>query len=482
MGVLVCIGILAGILFVKTFTFTSKQIQVNPAEIMSVDENKAARHLSDAIKFKTISHEDTKKIDYTQLVELREYLQKTYPLAHKNIKRAIISNYSLLYTWLGSDANAKPILLMGHMDVVPVESGTEKNWTYPPFDGKIADGFIWGRGAMDDKLCVLGLLEAAERLLQTGFNPKRTIYFAFGHNEEIGGEGGAQEIAALLKSRGVQLEYVLDEGLAIITKGIIPGLSAPLALIGIAEKGYLSVELSAQTEGGHSSTPPPHTSIGILANAIKKLEDNPVPGGIRGPAQKMFEYVGPEMQFHMKMAIANLWLFHPVVEKLLAENPASNAVMRTTTAVTMLNAGIKDNVIPQKARAVVNFRILPGDTVESVLAHVKKTINDAHIQVKPLFKGTEPSPVSSTENESFKTLQRTVKEIFPDSVVAPSLVLGATDSRHYQSIAQDVYRFVPMRLVKEDLSRVHGTNERIGIKNFAQIIQFYAQLMKNSQH
>ncbi len=473
---------LMAVVLVKTVTFTSKQIHAAAVQIENADEGKAARHLSDAVKFKTISYEDTKRIDYTQLVKLRDYLQKTYPLAHKNLKREIVSSYSLLYTWQGSDTALKPILLMGHMDVVPVEAGTEKNWMHTPFDGKIADGFIWGRGTMDDKLCVVGLLEAVESLLKFGFKPKRTIYLAFGHNEEIGGEGGAKKIAEILKSRNIQLDYVLDEGLAIITKGIIPGLSSPLALIGIAEKGYLSVELSVETEGGHSSTPPPHTSIGILASAVKKLEDNPVPGGIRGPAKKMFAYVGPEMQFHMKMAIANLWLFHPVVEKLLAENPASNAVMRTTTAVTMLNAGIKDNVIPQNARAVVNFRILPGDTVESILAHVKKTINNPLVKVKPLFSGTNPSPVSSTENESFKTLQKTVKEIFPDSVIAPSLVLGATDSRHYQNIANDVYRFVPMVVSPDDLARVHGTNERLAVKNFAQIIQFYAQLMRNSQH
>lgn len=477
-----CFVILAGILLVKTFTFTSKQIHAAAVKIKNADEGKTARHLSDAIKFKTVSYEDTKKIDYSQLVKLRDYLQKTYPLAHQNLKREIISKYSLLYTWHGSDALLKPVLLMGHMDVVPVEKGTEKNWTHAPFSGDIADGFIWGRGAMDDKLCVLGLLEAAEKLLQVGFKPKRTIYFAFGHNEEIGGEGGAQEIATLLKSRGVQLEYVLDEGMAIITKGIIPGLSRPLALVGIAEKGYMSVELSVQTEGGHSSTPPPHTSIGILADAIKKLEDSPVPGGIRGPAREMFKFVGPEMSLTMKTVMANLWLFHSVVEKLIATNPASNAVMRTTTAVTMINGGVKDNVIPAKARAVVNFRILPGDTVENVLAHVKNAIHDDRVKITPLHEKREASPVSSANSNSFKTLQQTIMEIFPDAVVAPSLVLGATDSRHYQNIANDVYRFVPMWLVTEDLARVHGTNERIGVKNFVQIVKFYMQLIRNSNH
>ncbi len=477
---MVCVAMLAGVLLVKTFTFTSKQIHAEAGKIENVDESKAVRHLSDAIKFKTISYEDTKKIDYSQLVKLCDYLQKTYPLTHKNLKREIISKYSLLYTWKGNDASLKPVLLMGHIDVVPIEKGTEKNWMYPPFSGDIADGFIYGRGAMDDKLCVLGLLEAAEKLLQAGFKPKRTIYFAFGHNEEIGGEGGARKIAEILKSRGVQLEYVLDEGLAIITKGIIPGLSRPLALVGIAEKGYLSVELSVQTEGGHSSTPPPHTSIGILASAIHELEAHPMPGGIRGPARDMFKFVGPEMSFAMKMVMANLWLFHPLVEKLLATNPASNAVMRTTTAVTIINGGVKDNVIPAKARAVVNFRILPGDTVESVLTHVKNVIHDKRVNVTPMHEKRGASSVSSVTSDSFKMLQKTIMEIFPNAVVAPSLVLGATDSRHYQNIADNVYRFVPMWLVTEDLARVHGTNERLSVKNFAQIIKFYAQLIKNS--
>jgi carboxypeptidase PM20D1 len=232
--------------------------------------------LAQALRFATISHEDPAQVDRAPFRELHRFLEESFPQVHHSLKREVIEEYSLLYTWQGTDASLAPALFAGHIDVVPVESGTETEWQYPPFEGCVEEGYIWGRGALDDKVAVLGLLEAAEALLARGFQPHRTIYLAFGHDEEVGGTYGAKRIAALLQQRGVRLEFALDEGLA-VTEGIIPKVSKPVAMVGIAEKGYLCLELSAESRGGHSSMPPSETAIGILSAAITRLERHPMP-------------------------------------------------------------------------------------------------------------------------------------------------------------------------------------------------------------
>ena len=369
---------------------------------------------------------------------------------------------------------------MAHIDVVPAEPETEGDWTCPPFEGRIAEGYIWGRGALDYKEAVLGILEAVETLLGEGFRPRRTVYLAFGHDEEVGGQGGAAQIADLLHSRGVELEFVLDEGLA-ITEGIAPNVAKPVALVGIAEKGCVSVELTVESEGGHSATPPEHTAIGLLSTAIHKLERRQLPARMEAPARQLFTHLAPEMSFAMRMVFANLWLLGGLVKRQLAAAPATNALIRTTTAATIIEAGVKENVLPVKARAVVNFRMLPGDSMASVLEHVRQTVDDPRVTVKLLGdRKSEPSFVSNTDSPSFKALVRTIRQVFPEVVVTPGLVLGATDSRHYARVSDNIYRFIPIWVRPGDLDRVHGTDERISIKDYEQVVRFYIQLIRNS--
>jgi len=333
---------------------------------------------------------------------------------------------------------------------------------------------------MDDKVSVLGILETVEMLLAEGFQPRRTIYLAFGHDEEVGGLNGAAKIVALLHSRGVQLEYVLEEGSA-IAEGVMPGVSAPVALAGIAEKGYVSLELTVEGQGGHSSMPPTHTAVGILSTAIHNLEKNQFPTGIEGVTRKMFEYVGPEMSFGKKMVFANLWLFGPLVGRLLAASPMTNALTRTTTAATVFEGGVKENVVPTKARAIVNFRILPGDSINSVIDHVRKAADDPRIKITPLSTLlSEPSSVSDTESAAFQLLQRTIRQVYPDVVVAPWLVVGGTDSRHYAKLSANIFRFIPMRIGPGDTQRFHGTDERISVEDYEQYVRFLIQLIRNS--
>ncbi len=483
-GTLLLVGLglvlLVCVVLLRTMRLTSKQVQAEPAIDVSLDGQKIAERLAQAIRFQTISHQDPAEFRGEEFVGLHEYLERTFPLVHAALTKEVVEEHSLLYKWKGQQEELKPILLMGHTDVVPVESGTESDWAHPPFEGRIAEGFVWGRGSMDNKNVVLGVLEAVETLLKEGFQPRQTVYLAFGHDEEIGGQGGAHRIAALLHSRGVELEYVIDEGLCVI-EGIMPNVSEPVALVGIAEKGYVSIELTAENEGGHSSMPPEHTAIGILSAAILKLERNQLPARMDGPARQLFGTLAPEMPFAMRIVFANLWLFGGLVKRQLAASPATNAMIRTTTAPTMLEAGVKENILPTTAKAIVNFRVLSGDSIASVIEHVRQAVADPRVEIKRLEGfGGEPSFVSDTDSPSFSALEHTIRQVFPKVIVAPGLVMGATDSRHYADLTQSIYRFTPMWLSQEDLDRVHGINERISIEGYERAVRFYMRLIRNS--
>jgi carboxypeptidase PM20D1 len=326
----------------------------------------------------------------------------------------------------------------------------------------------------------MGILEAVENLLAKGFQPQRTVYLAFGHDEEIGGARGAAKIAELLRSRGVELEYVLDEGLNIFT-GIIPGVTASVALIGVAEKGYLSLQLTVETAGGHSSAPPRRTAIGIISHAIQRLEARPFPSRLSGPTRQMLEFLGPEMAWYNKLALANLWLFGPLARKQLAASPLTNAAIRTTVAPTLFNAGVKDNVLPAKATAVINLRLAPGETIDGATAHVQVTIGDPNVKITPLPVQIEPSKISDIKSPSFAMLHQTIRETAPQSLVAPALLVAATDSRHYRALSGNIFRFLPIIRGAEDAKRIHGVDERISIEDYERCIRFYAQLIRNSQ-
>ena len=482
LGLAVLILALLCVLLVRTAGFTSRQMpqgSVPPANDFSVDRDVIAQHLAEAVQFQTISYQDPARFDEEVFLALHIHLEQTFPRVHSALIKEIIGNFSLLYTWKGRSEELKPILLMAHTDVVPIEPGTEENWDYPPFAGQIAEGFIWGRGAMDDKASVLGILEAVELLLEQGFQPERTVLLAFGHDEEAGGMDGASKIASLLRSRNVEPEYIIDEGLVII-EGMLSNVSEPVALVGVAEKGYLNVELSVEHRGGHSAMPPRHTSIGILSTAIHRLEQNPLPMRIQGPIKEMFDYTGPEMPMLTRMIFANLWLFRGLVKKQLAKSPETAVQCSTTTAVTMIEGGVKENVIPTQAKALVNFRILPGDTVQSIVEHVRKAIDNPQVKINPSERYLEPSPVSDSDSESFKIIHQTIRQIFPDVLVSPGLMIAGTDTKHYVPLTNNIYRFLPFRATSEDIARAHGTNERMSVENYEQIVKFYAQLILNS--
>jgi len=478
--VVICIAavivILAAALAIKTATFTSKQVAVDQKVSYPIDLDGAAGRLSGALKFKTVSSIDPSEVDYTEFAALQDYIGKSFPLVDSTLDKKVINGYGLLYIWKGSDSQKKPVLLAAHQDVVPAPT---EGWKHQPFSGVIAEGFVWGRGAIDDKGSLMSILESTEYLIKDGFKPSRTIYIAFGFDEEVGGQLGAAKIAEYFKAQGIEFDSIYDEGM-FVTQGEVPAVKPPVALIAVAEKGYLSLELVAESAGGSSSMPPDQTTVGILAAAIDKLQNNRFPTRMTGPAADLFEYLGPEMSFPYKMIFANMWLFGPVIEGELTSSPGTNATIRTTAAPTMFEGSQRDNVLPARAVATVNFRILPGDTMQSVTDRVKEVVNDPRVKIQPApVFANEPSPVSSTDAWSFKVLTRTVREVMPDVVVAPMISIGGTDCIHYIGLSPNIYRFLPERLYGDDLDMLHGMNERISIANYGEMINYYIQLVRN---
>ena len=469
--------VLLAVVAARTASYRAPEAPVPPSAAVPVDAGAAGR-LAGAVRIPTISHEDPAAFDAAAFSALHDYLRDAFPLAHRTLRREVVARHSLLFSWPGSDPALDPLLLMGHLDVVPVEPGSEASWEEEPFGGTISGGFVWGRGAIDNKATVVGTLEAVESLLREGFRPRRTVLLAFGHDEEVGGVNGARAIAALLRGRGVRLEMVLDEG-GVIGEGLLPGIEAPTALVGVAEKGFLTVELAARTEGGHSSLPPRQSAVGIVSAAVARLEASPMPARLDGPTRAMFDRVGPRLPLPERAIFANLWLTRPLVLRRLQESPTTNAMVRTTAAATMFRAGTKENVLPSSARAAVNFRIHPGDDIAGVLAHVRRVVDDRRVRVRPVGAfSAEPSRVSSADAGSFRALERAVRSVVPDAVVAPYLVVVVTDSRHFEDLARGVYRLLPLRLGPDDLPRMHGANERVSVDGYAQAIRVYRALIR----
>lgn len=479
LALVVVAAVVAAALVANTLRQGSRQVAWPALAPVPVDKAALADSMAAALRAKTVSGLVDPAGTAAQFEVLHAHLKSRYPLVHATLEREVVGSATLVYLWRGSDAAASPIALLAHQDVVPIAPGTETLWKQPPFGGVIEGGMVWGRGALDNKSNLIAQLEALEALIKSGFKPRRSIYLIFGHDEEVGGRNGALAVVSLLKQRGVMLEFALDEGMA-VTEGILPGVSRPIALIGLAEKGAVTLRLTATAAPGHSSMPPAPgaSAIGMLSAALTRLDQQRLPGGIRGVAAELFDVVAPELPFGQRLAMSNLWLLRPLVESMLAKGAATNALMRTTTALTIVNAGNKFNVLPGRAEAMVNFRILPGDTSESVLAFVKRVIADERIEVAVAETAFEPSRISSREAAGYRIVERAIREVFPDAVVAPGLTLQATDSRHFDPVAEQVYRFMPIRFKPEDLPRLHGTDERIAIDQLADMVRFYQRLLQ----
>ncbi len=474
----VAIALVLTYLLINAYNFKSKQITVEAAIPVKIDKS-AIQNFSKALQIKTVSPENTVDFDSVEFEKFNTFVSETYPLMDSLLEKKIFNSFSHLYHWPGTDASLKPIVMMGHLDVVPVIEKNLPEWKVAPFSGVIKNDTIWGRGAIDDKVGVIGIMEAVELLLRQNYTPKRSFYFAFGHDEEIGGPNGAVAMAEYLKEKGISAEFVMDEG-GVIADGLIPDITKEVALIGTAEKGYLTLNLAVKIEGGHSSMPGKETAIDVMSNAITKLKNNQLPPKITVPLQGFMEYLGPEMPFANKVVFANSSILEPLILNLYENSASGNALIRTTTSPTIFNSGIKDNIIPQRANATVNFRVLPETTIDDVITHVTNTIADDRITIEKTSSATEASKLSKTDSFGFITLNKTILQLFPEVLVSPNLVVGATDSRHYKDISDNIYRFSPIHLNDNTKKSFHGLNERLAVTDFYDAIQFYIQLIKNT--
>ena len=453
---------------------------VGEVEAITIDAAQAASRLARSVRLATISYASGAPIDTAAFRAFHALVATEFPRLHATLQRELIGGLSLLYTWQGSDASKAPVVLMGHMDVVPVPAANLAEWTHPPFGGVIADGYVWGRGTLDDKTTVLATLEAVERLIESGYVPPRTVYLMFGHDEENGGRFGARAIVDTLVARGVRPALVVDEG-GFLASGVIPGVEGRAAIVGIAEKGYVSFRLTASANGGHSSMPPSRTAVGALSRAVMALEANPFPASIDGPTRGMLEAMAPSASFGQRVALANLWLTASVVERAMLGSPLGAALLRTTTAPTMLEAGVKDNVLPPVAEAIVNFRIRPGETHESVLARVREIVNDSLISVDYMDSvRVNPSPVSSVDSPAYALVASTIRSLVPAEQlpVLPYLVMGGTDAKYWGAHTDKAFRFLPVPLGDGDQARIHGVNERIRVEDYGVAVGFFTRLLR----
>lgn len=469
---------LVAVLAVKTTLYKAPDyapVDAGTLPSVTVDVARVVENVSKSVTFETVSQNLKDPLSTVQFRGFLEWIETAYPGVHATMSREM-ANLTPIYKWEGKNPDTQPVLMTGHYDVVPAPVAELDRWEHAPFAGAVDADFVWGRGTIDDKIGVIGLLEAAEMLIADGFQPERTIYFIFGHDEEIGGQNGAGAAVALLGARGVQMEWSLDEG-SMVLDDVLPGLPAPVASINIAEKGYVTLNITAKATGGHSSLPPAETAVGALAVAVERLMANPVPGGLTDATAEFFDAVAPEFGLAERVLFANQWLFRPVLEGILSGSGPTNAMLRTTTAPTMLQASLTENVLPTEAVAVVNFRIHPRDTVESVVAHVEEVIDNPDVEVTLRGDPTHPSPVSSAETEGFQLLAQATLGAFGNVILVPGLTVAGTDTKHFSKISDDSYRFNPMTFGPDDLSRIHGINERVSIADLERAVQFYAQIM-----
>ncbi len=477
-GVAIVLAVLAGLVGYRASTFTATPppaaVQIPELSSYAIDGEAAADRLAEAIRFRTVTIVDDDG-EPAEFERFHAWMQARYPAFHALAKRELIGR-SLLYEWRGSDPGLPPLLLLAHQDVVPAPEDTRAAWNLDPFAGIVRDGAVWGRGAIDDKGSLVGLLEAAEYLAASGAAPKRTILFAFGHDEEFGGEG-ATAIAATLAQQQRRAWFVLDEGMAVIDTHPLTG--KPASLIGIAEKGFATLRVRAAAQPGHSSMPPPETAVSSLALAVTRIHSMPIERGLEGgPALPMMRARSPDLPLLNRVAISNEWLFSPLLRQRMA-NPVAQALLGTTVAPTMIDGGVRPNVLPAEAIAMINFRIHQRDTAESLMARARTAVSGLDgITLEWAAPPNEASPISSTTSSSYALIAALSRASLPDAPVAPGLVVGGTDARHYSEVAENVYRFQPLLLSTEDMAGIHGVNEHVSVANFERMIRFYIGLMQ----
>lgn len=463
--------VLVATVLIRTICFKPGKAPVYPELPVQIEEEAAVRSLQQLIRCKTVSYVDKTKEDEKEFAKLEALLPTLFPQVYATCEAQKLGPRSLLLRWKGKDSSVCRVM-MAHYDVVPVE---EPLWSKPAFEGLLENGVLWGRGTLDTKGTLNGVLSAAETLIKRGFVPQNDVYFAFAGDEEISGDG-APTIVRYFKEQGIRPAMVCDEGGAVVEK-VFPGVTQPCALIGIAEKGPMNLEFSIAGKGGHASAPPAHTSVGVLSAACKAVEDHPFPMRMSKAAGEMFDTLGRHSGFVYRMIFSNLWLFRGVLDMICKKGGGElNALMRTTVAFTQMSGSQAANVIPPAASMVANLRIMSGETMESCLNYIRGKI-PAEVELKVLY-GMNPSAVSRTDGAEWESLKRAIAGTWKGALISPYLMLACSDSRHYGEISDCVYRFSAMALSKEERGMIHGNDERIPVETIVKAVAFYQRLLQ----
>lgn len=466
------LAILIVLLLARAILFQPAHVAVEQTPKEVLNEENIIENFRKLLRHKTVSHIDRDQMDMTEFKAFQKSLISLYPQVHKTCSHEYIGHTGILYKWEGKSPN-EPIVLMSHYDVVPAE---ETAWEVPPFDATMIDSVVWGRGTLDTKCTLLGVMESAEHLIKEGFVPKHDIYFSFSGDEEVSGES-APAIVAHLKNQGIKPHMVLDEGGVVIEDGIFPGVDKQTAVIGVGEKGYIDLEVQFESKGGHASAPPRHGITGAMGRLMSDLENKTMKPVFMEPVLEMFDRLGRHSSFGYKIIFANMWLFKPLLTLLFKKQGGQmNALIRTTTAVTVLEGSKAYNVLPPKGKVGINARVLNTDTMDSTVQHISGFIKVPHkIQV---LNGREASPISPIQSDAFEMLEKTILDVWPEAVVSPYLMIAGTDSRHFHAICENVLRFAPMQITKEEMNLIHSNNEQIRIESVFKCVECYVKLIR----
>lgn len=460
------------VILLRAALFTPPRQQRVSTDGIALDEDRLTRSLQAMVRISTISYAEEGKADQSQFDAFRELLKARYPLVFDRCHFERVGKNGLLFRLPGKSKEA-PSVLMAHYDVVPVDAHL---WTHPPFEGLVVEGELWGRGTLDTKCTLMGILEATEALLKKGFVPKNDLYLSFGGDEECLGADAAA-IVETLQSRGIRPAFVLDEGGAIVS-GVFPGVKKPAALIGIAEKGNVFADITAKGKSGHASAPPAKQAVGVLARALVRINKRPFPFTLTKPAKELFDTLGRHSTFLYKIIFANLWCFSPLLNLICKSSGGElNALVRTTVAQTRLSASDAYNVLPNEAKAGLNLRLIPGESKAKAQKRLAQIIKDASVAVS-INKGSEPSSISPTNQEAWERLKGAISATYPEAIVSPYLMVAASDSRYFCAISENVYRFSGLPLTRAQLNMIHSQDERIPIALLPMMTQFYARVIE----
>jgi len=455
-----------------------------------------AEKLAAAIRIPTVAQQDNPLEERANLEAWQSLMTDLFPRVHETLTVEAPDPYRLVYRWdpvggtgrgegsaggdgRGRPATPHPLLLMAHYDVVPADGD---GWSVDPFGGVIRDNAVWGRGALDNKLSHIAILQAVEELLESGFAPTRPFYLAFGGDEEIGGRRGAHEIASAFRNRGIRFAATLDEG-AIIADGLVPGVATPVALIGCGEKGHVNFRVTVTSRGGHASNPLPRDAAVLLARALVRILGRRRTPRRTATVTAFVRAFGTLLPGFSSAIMRAYPATAPLVHRALAASPETDSMIRDTQVLTMLTGSDAPNVLPRTLQGNINVRLLPGSTVDGVRADMERRIErsvlrrsrsgSVTIEPAPGVDTMEAPPESPASGPAYETLKRVIEGVWPGLPVLPYLVTATTDSRHYAAVSDTVYRFLPYVLTRDDIAGIHGVDEHVSIENIDRAVTFY---------